>query len=191
MKMNNSTFNIQHSTLLILLILIVMGLTLLSCSDNKHPGYNYMPDMAYSVAHETYVHPDSADVMSAKIPVEGTIPRGYMPYHYKDTKEDYERAGREVKNPLPPLDDVIAEGGRLFNIYCAICHGEKGDGNGFIVANEKFPAVPPSYFEEKMLNMPEGQMFHSVTHGKNMMGSYASQLTVEERWKVITYEEHN
>jgi len=122
------------------------------------------------------------------LPVEGTIKRGFKPYNYENTNVDYERAGQEVKSPFNSYEHKMAleEGKQLYNIYCAVCHGKKGAANGTIVENGKYPP-PPSYFREDILKLPEGKMFHSVTHGKNLMGGYSSQLNQEERWKVISY----
>ena len=90
-----------------LITYICFGFVLLmvmdSCrNDPNHPGRTFMPDMAYSKAYETYSHnPNFSDSLTARTPVEGTIPRGFSPYHYAFTKEDYERAGEELKNPVP------------------------------------------------------------------------------------------
>lgn len=160
-----------------------------SCSnDRNNPGRVYMPDMFYSQAFETYAQNNFfKDSMNARMPAKGSIPRGgYMPYKYENTAEGYELAGKEVMNPLKPDSMTLTEGKRLFGIYCAICHGEKGLADGPIVASGKFPP-PPSYMSDNIKNLPEGKMFHSVTYGKNLMGSYAQQLDQEQRWKVITY----
>ncbi len=66
------------------------------------------------------------------------------------------------------------------------CHGESGQGDGGTVTNGGFPP-PPAYNGGALKNLPEGKMFHSITYGKGMMGSHASQLTKEERWKIIQY----
>src|SRR6185436_3604614 len=89
------------------------------------------------------------------------------------------------------LDTVsLGEGKRLFGIYCAICHGEDGKASGHIVVGDnvtsKFPP-PPSYFSANILNLPEGKMFFSAHYGKNLMGSYATQLDQNQMWKVIGY----
>jgi len=138
---------------------------------------------------ETYT-PTSvfADGKTAQLPVEGTIKRGFKPYNYANTNVDYERAGQEVRSPFNSYEhkNSLEEGKKLYNIYCAVCHGKKGAANGTIVENGKYPP-PPSYFREDILKLPEGKMFHSVTHGKNLMGGYSSQLNQEERWQVISY----
>ncbi|MCH8331368.1 MAG: c-type cytochrome, partial [Bacteroidetes bacterium] len=137
---------------------------------------------------------------SARLPVQGTIARGMLPEdaensidylyssHYATgTNEEYLTAGELVKNPIPRTEEVVLEGQRLFNINCSICHGDGGKGDGVIIENGKFPAPPTSYFDDLIMNMPDGQMFHSISFGKNMMGSYASQLNSTERWSVIHY----
>lgn len=180
-----------------------------SCMDNKRlPGREYMPDMAHSRAYETYAeNPILPDSTSAAKPVKGTIPvyiglpdyteaqslgvnNPYHPFHYPNTNEGYEAAGKELKNPVT-MDTVnLAEGKRLYGIYCAICHGNDGKADGHIVVGDdvtsKFPP-PPSYFSANILNLPEGKMFWVAHYGKNLMGSYATQLDQTQMWKVIGY----
>jgi mono/diheme cytochrome c family protein len=181
---------------------IVLAMTLaVSCSDiQRNPGRIYMPDMAYSRAYETYATTEEmkADLLKrgihfSNIPVPGTIKRGeLLPFLIaKDSAtadtSNY-HASREVKNPLTSMDTVEAE--RLFLVNCAICHGPKLDGNGPLYkgGDGPFPAKPADFLGgAQYLSMPEGQMFYSVTYGKNKMGSYASQLNTEQRWMVIAY----
>jgi mono/diheme cytochrome c family protein len=150
-----------------------------------------MPDMAHTKAYKTYsTNPLFADSMSALQPPEGAVPRGYEPYPYPNTKEGYEKAGEELTNPVPKNDSVLAEGKRLFNIYCAVCHGEGGEGNGpiTITSDGPFPP-PPSFTSAQLKDLPEGKIFHSMTYGKlnTQMPSYSSQLNKKERWKVTHY----
>ncbi|MBK7852526.1 MAG: cytochrome c [Bacteroidetes bacterium] len=167
-----------------------------SCSneDPKKPGYEYMPDMYRSPSYETYSsNPNFADSMTARQPVNGTIARGdaiysdmdRMPYTYPNTPEGYEQAGLELKNPLQKTEANMAEGLRLYQNYCIICHGEKGLGDGPVVL--KNGPKPPAYNSDLLKNLPEGKMFHTTEYGKNMMGSHASQLTASQRWKIIMY----
>ena len=82
------------------------------------------------------------------------------------------------------------EATRLYLIYCGICHGEKLDGQGPLWKGGEgpFPAAPRNFLTDPVVtNMAEGTMFHSVTYGKNLMGSYASQLSTEQRWMIIHY----
>jgi len=178
-----------NANLMKLSLLAIIPGFLFACNTSKdHPGYTYFPDMTYSQAYETYSeNPNYNNDMTNRRPVEGSIPRGYMPFHYANTPEDYERAGVELVNPIENSAENIAKGKYNFEIYCAICHGKSGEGNGPIVKSEKFPAVPPSYFKEPLISLPDGKMFFSIQYGKNMMGSYASQLSQSERWMIIRY----
>jgi mono/diheme cytochrome c family protein len=188
-------------TALILALFVSGSMLLTSCfRDERKPGREYIPDMAHGIAYEAYQeNPNFENGSTAGEPVEGTIPRGALPndeansidylysHHAADADSFYLSSGNLIKNPLKGTDAELAEGKRLYTINCAICHGDKGDGTGHIVETEKFPAVPTSYFDERLLNMPDGQMFHVLTYGRNLMGSYASQLNSSERWMVVAY----
>jgi mono/diheme cytochrome c family protein len=183
--MRNTTYTFSLTS-----ALMAVGFMFLlsSCNDDpKHPGYEYMPDMYRSPSYETYSpNPVFADSMTAQHPVMGTIARGKaFPYPYANTPEGYEQAGRELKNPLEKSDINMAEGVRLYGHYCVHCHGEKGMGDGTIPAGGKFPPPPP--YSGPLKDLPEGKMYHTVTYGKNLMGSHASQLDPQQRWKIIMY----
>jgi len=165
------------------------------CGDNAKPGRIYMPDMAYSRAYETYSsNPLFRDNQTNRTPVAGTIARDQvLPFHIpKDAPGDtvnYVKS-KSVPNPLPPLDSAgLAEAERLYLIYCGICHGPKLDGNGPLWKNGDgpFTAAPKNLMDPAVVSMPDGQIFYSVTYGKNKMGSYASQLSTKQRWMVIHY----
>lgn len=178
------------SKIKIILNLTFYGLLLFiitSCNDDPtKPGYEYMPDMYRSPSYETYSsNPNFGDSMTARRPVAGTIPRGFTPYPYPATAEGYEIAGKEYRNPLSPEETNIAEGKRLYQIFCVHCHGAEGKGDGSMVQNGKFP--PPPSYSGLLKDLPEGKMFHSITYGKNLMGPHATLLNPEERWKVILY----
>ncbi|MEO6637561.1 MAG: cytochrome c [Ginsengibacter sp.] len=171
-------------TLAILLITAVE-----SCDSKREPGKTYMPDMAYSRAYEAYAENNLKEhgINYIGYPVQGTIRRGDLfPYTLPDDSNGY-RKSAEIKDPLPPLDTVqMAEAQRLYNINCAICHGVNIDAQGPLATGGKIPAVANLTLAQ-YVEMPVGTMFHSVTYGKGNMGSYASQLTREQRWMVIQY----
>jgi mono/diheme cytochrome c family protein len=185
-----------------ILSLIVIAVTLaVSCSDvQRNPGRVYMPDMGYSRAYETYAMTEEqkADLLKKGIhfsntPVPGTMKRGeLLPFLIQkdaaagDTSNYH--AAREVKSPLSSMDTVEAQ--RLYLVNCGICHGPKLDGNGPLYkgGDGPFPAKPADFIGgAQYQTMPEGQMFYSVTYGKNKMGSYASQINTRQRWMVIAY----
>ena len=129
------------------------------------------------------------------MPVAGTIARGEeIPFPLaKDAPGDTTNyiAAKAVANPLPLLNDAqMEEAERQYLINCGICHGVKLNGNGPLYKDGSgpYPAKPATLVgDAKYESMPEGQMFYSITYGKNLMGSYASQLTRDQRWAIIHY----
>jgi mono/diheme cytochrome c family protein len=172
---------------------IIAGVVILSCSrTRRNTGHAYMPDMAYSVAYETYA---PAEERLSKYgahynnqPVAGTIARGDMfPNTLKNDSTGYAQSA-SVVNPLPPLSETdMLEASRLYLVNCGICHGPKLDGQGPLFTSGAFPNAPRNFMEDTMKKMPDGRMFHSVTYGKGQMGSYASQLSSKQRWMIIHY----
>ena len=77
----------------------------------------------------------------------------------------------------------LSKGKELYNIYCAVCHGSKGDGQGILMKREKFLGIP-SYADREIT---EGSTYHVLMYGKNLMGSHASQVNAEERWQISQY----
>lgn len=186
----------------ILLTLGVLAMMASCGADPESPGRTFMPDMQYSQAYEYYVkNPElGKDSLLAREPVTGSISRGLLPANsdndnnviqalrYKEFFGDSVGAynmSSSVTNPIPFSEELLKEGQALYNINCMVCHGAKGAGNGPIVENGAYPAVPA--YADRLPTITEGQMFHSITYGKNLMGSYSSQLSPEERWKVIYY----
>jgi len=160
-----------------------------SCDSKREPGKIYMPDMTYSRAFEAYAPNDlkSENINYVPRPVEGTIRRGDLfPYPLANDSAGYKMSA-DIKDPLPALDSVqMSEAQRLFNINCAICHGPKLDAQGPLATSGKIGGIANLTLKQ-YVEMPQGTMFHSITYGKNNMGSYASQLTREQRWMVIQY----
>jgi mono/diheme cytochrome c family protein len=174
---------------------LIAGVALVSCNKvRRNTGRAYMPDMAYSRAYETYASTEALqkkEVNYNAMPVEGTIARGdtLSAYPNKNDSTGYINS-KNIANPLPALSAVqFKEASRLYLIYCGICHGEKLDGNGPLWkgGDGPFPNAPKDFMADDMKKMAEGTMFHSVTYGKNNMGSYASQLSAEQRWMIIHY----
>jgi len=83
-------------------------------------------------------------------------------------------------------DKNLKQGKHLFNIYCAICHGLNGNGQGTLVKRGKFLGVP----NYKDRDITEGSIYHVIMYGRNMMGSHASQLNYKERWQIVQYVQH-
>ena len=165
------------------LILVVL-VSFASCKKDSRPNYEYMPNMYKSVGYEAY---QEADVfkgnVEAQLPAEGSIPRGYTPFEIENSTEGYELAKGTLKSTLDSTTVDYERAGKLYQIYCGICHGNKGKGQGKLVKREKILGVP-SYGDR---DITIGSIYHTIYYGKNAMGSYANQLNEEERWQVAEY----
>lgn len=181
----------------------VAGLVGCGGANGEDPGEAYMPDMYYSRAYETYGYNNvegewdslkNRGIFYNAMPVSGTIARGEsMPFHYVSQSDSARLA--ESNSFRNPLDTVMAskaslkEAERLYLVNCGICHGTALDGNGPLYnnGNGPYPVMPKSLVAPDSKAFSDGHYFHVITFGKGAMGSYASQLTPEQRWWVIKY----
>jgi len=174
---------------------IATSFILHSCgAEGDHPGYEYMPNMYRSPSYETYSeNPVFDNGISSQYNVKGTIPRGFEPFSYSSSTEDYLKAGRALSNPLTLNKKVLAEGKELYGIFCSHCHGDKGMGNGSV--NHPVYGAVPSYSDTigprrsgaTMSELKDGHIYHTIMYGLNAMGPHSSQITQEERWKIVHY----
>ena len=155
-----------------------------SCFDPSKPNYQYFPNMYESVGYKTYQESDAfPNGIQAQLPVEGSVPRGWQPYEYEDSNEGYESAKLNLKSPLVNNEENLKNGKKMYDIYCSVCHGSKGDGQGILMEREKFLGIP-SYADR---DITEGSIYHVLMHGINLMGSHAGQVNDEERWQIAQY----
>ena len=169
---------LKHISLLVLIISIT------SCFDPSKPNYQYFPNMYESVGYKTYQESDAfPNGIQAQLPVEGSVPRGWLPYEYEDSNEGYESAKLNLKSPLVNNEENLKNGKKMYDIYCSVCHGSKGDGQGILMEREKFLGIP-SYADR---DITEGSIYHVLMHGINLMGSHAGQVNDEERWQIAQY----
>ena len=171
----------------ILLLTILVG-AFSSCQKDSRPNYQYMPHMYEPVGYEAYgeyeVFPNEQEAM---LPAEGTIARGMSAYDYANTEDDYLAAKANLTSPLDSTAVDLERGKELYNIYCGICHGNKGAGQGTLAKREKILGIP-SYADAGRA-ITAGSIYHVIYYGRNSMGSYASQINEEERWQVTAYVE--
>lgn len=178
----------------ILSVFVLTSFILLTaCNDPLSPGVEYMPDMYRSPAVEVYVDYENNDTISARLAPDNSIPRGYKPFAYSSSTEDYELAGQNLKSPLKLDEKTLARGKELYTSFCAHCHGKKGKGEGSI-QNAIYGAVP-SYSDETpnrrgnraMKDLKEGHIYHTIMYGLNAMGPHSSLIREEDRWKIVAY----
>jgi cytochrome c5 len=169
-----------------------------SCNNDGGSSWEFAPNMYRSVGYEPYSQTEKNNInkngMNMRLPVPGTVSRrnyqtsfdssGRDLMIYNVPKDSIEIAERVLINPVPNNDKTLAEGKVLYNRYCQHCHGEGGEGNGLVA--DQYKGVP-NYKADAYLNMNDGHIFHVITHGKGRMWSHGSQVTPEERWKIVHY----
>ena len=127
-----------------------------------------------------------ADGRASRLPIEGTVARGT---HFLDEPFSTGMATGTTNfvamAPLTVDAALMARGKQRYEIFCAPCHGLQGDGNGVVKALGM--ATTRTLHEPRIVQMGDGEIFHVITHGRNTMGPYASQIPVEDRWTIVAY----
>jgi hypothetical protein len=173
-------------------IVIAASIVITSCKDRRSTGWEYAPNMYEHTAYDPD-QPNSQfkDGKTAQLPPAGTIPVGFKRFDYPNTRDGYDKASLEVVSLISQTPKHLAEGKVLFTTFCSPCHGVTGQGDGLVVAHG-YPA-PPSYSKGQssrggaMKDLTDGKIYHTITYGVNSMGSYASQVAPEDRWKIVMY----
>jgi hypothetical protein len=161
---------------------------LAACSGGKEPNVELMQDMMDSPAIKAQEYDESSPAhRGMRVPPEHTVPVGFKPYRFA---MDYDGA---INNPNPLAGDfspeVLVTGQKHYDIHCAVCHGEKGDGKSLV--GEKMALKPPTIYSDKVKNWKDGQIYHVIHMGQGIMGPYASHIPREEwRWAVVQYIRH-
>lgn len=170
---------------LIKILVIAVVFVAVSCNKSTAPNYQFMPNMYESAGYETYGEAAFPNGVEAQLPAEGSVARGYIPFDIENTTEGYTLAKETLTSALDSTQVDLAKGKELYDIYCGICHGNKGDGQGNLVKREKILGIPS--YDDAGRAITEGSIYHTIYYGKNAMGSYANQLKEEERWQVVSY----
>ncbi|HSK71060.1 MAG TPA: cytochrome c [Pyrinomonadaceae bacterium] len=168
-------------------------------------------DMQDTPRYEVYEKSDFfADNRASRDLPEGTVPRGFL----RDNKAFYtgkrENAGGATTSapvqtttdaagntlvtsfpdaidefPVPVTEELINRGQERYNIYCSVCHGPTGRGDGMVVRRGYYQ--PPTYHDDRLRNAPVGHFFDVITNGWGRMNSYAGQVPVADRWAIVAY----
>ena len=164
-----------------------------SCDRTRSStGWDYMPDMYYSNAYESYTpNPNFDDHLTMRSPVGGTIPREMVPFPWEKTDEDRIAAGLALVNPIEGSEENLARGGEAFRIFCSSCHGEAGDGQGYLFTSKRYPYPPASLVSDKTRALKDGEIYHTITVGYGIMGAHGSMIRPEDRWKIILHIRKN
>jgi len=170
-------------------ILLLVGISLATSAG----GYLYFNKVLYLPPFDWMVEQPRFDVQSRtdyfedghsmRVPVQGTVARGFIPYPYAlGAKAD--SIGKFLINPLLNTKATLELGKKKYLTYCSPCHGNFGNGDSRLAG--QFPN-PPTLHSDKVRNWPDGAIFHTITVGQNVMPSYQYQISRDERWAVVKY----
>jgi mono/diheme cytochrome c family protein len=138
-----------------------------------------------------------ADGVSSQLSPPGTIARGQpvettagLVYPYEDSSVYTGRVAGTTNfadnGPLAVTAQLLERGRQRFTIYCSPCHGQEADGNG-ITKKIGAMAVVANLHDKRIVEMPDGEIFHVITYGRNLMSAYGPNVPVEDRWAIIAY----
>jgi len=116
-----------------------------------------------------------------------------IPYQFGDSYDEQRRAGATLINPHESTDENLIRGKEQFEIFCAMCHGLKGAGDGHLFINKLFNAKPTALNDNYIGSKPDGEIYHIITKGSlsKLMGAHGSQVAPDDRWKIILYIRNN
>ena len=173
-------------------IAVVASVMITACNDKRSTGWEYAPNMYDHKAYDPdQVNDNFKDGKTAQVPPAGTTPIGFTRFDFPATKDGYEASSTGITNPLQANAQHLKDGKALYSAFCSPCHGANGAGDGEVTKHGFQP--PPSYATGQssrggaMKDLTDGKIYHTITYGVNNMGSYASQLSPQERWKVVMY----
>lgn len=191
------------------LFFVLLGIITASCAAGPDKtGVEYAPQMYHSVPYEQLSqvtdteagrwltssdeaapaefynsNPNNPHGMTMRKPVEGTVKRGkYLPNRIP--ADDYEAAASLLVNPTDSTAEVLKQGKDLYETFCDHCHGTKGMGDGAV--GKVYKGVT-AYTSASVIDKPGGHLYHVITHGKGRMGAHGSQISEDDRWKIVRY----
>lgn len=185
-----------------LLVVLIVGMAGFRGGMSRKPPIEVFPDMD----RQPKLRPQTpnnffADGRSSRLLVPGTVARSTP---YKNL------ANAEPQRPVYAFEDAPVNTGRIsgttnfvengpfavtqpfmergrerYQIYCSPCHSSLGDGNG--ITKKLGMAVVASLHDPRIARFPDGELFYIISNGRNLMGPYAAQISVEDRWAIIAY----
>lgn len=189
-----------------LLACVLTGVMVLAVAGLRHddgggisrrPPIELFPDMDRQPKLRPQAHNNLfADQLSSRLPVEGTVARsrpvvveGREIYPFEDNPLNTGRVPGTTNFvdslPLAVTEQLLARGQQRYTINCSPCHGAAGDGKGI---TSKYQMIAMANFHDpRLVKMPDGEIFNTITYGKNLMGAYGPNVTVTDRWAIIAY----
>ena len=180
------------------LVAVVVGIAGRRGHLSRRPPIEIIPDMN----RQFKLRPEAPDGFFAnghtsQLPPPGTIPRSQpiqgddgpvYPYENSPANTGFITGTTNFveTNPLPVTPARLWQGREQFEIYCTPCHGALGDGNGIMKKLGDMPAVA-NLHDKRIVEMTDGEIFNTITHGKGLMAAYGPTVSIKDRWAIIAY----
>lgn len=169
-----------------LITVAISGFVLTACNGGKNQtNIEVIQNMMDQVTIKSQDwDPKQGDKLQMRTPPPGTVARGHTPYKYA---ADPQGAWKQP-NPLSGnnSEEIISLGKKKYDIYCAVCHGDKGASDGLVAP--KMLVKPRVLLSPESKAYSDGRIYHAITAGVGLMGAYASQIPDEKaRWAIVNY----
>ncbi len=189
-KCDNTTMKFTRHSRVTLTALMLIAVTLVSCrgqlSDKPpvHPQQNMYFQERFNAQQE---NPFFDDNRSMRPPVAGTVARGALRENI-ELYEGIDEDGDFVDEfPVDVTRDLLYRGQDRYDIFCTMCHGGTGDGQGIIMTGQYGYVPAPSFHDARVRELPLGEIYSAIYNGVRTMPSYRSQIPVEDRWAIVAY----
>lgn len=172
------------------LILIVAVLTLAGCRGmvSEDPPIHLNRNMDFQEKFQAQeANPFFADGRAMRMPVPGTVARGMLKADTRFYTGRTESGAYITEMPIPTTREVLVRGQERYNIYCAVCHGRAGDGQGIIQTGQYGYAPPTDYHTDRIRQVEDGYLYDVIANGVRNMPGYAPQIPVADRWAIVAY----
>ena len=176
---------------------VLCALLLVGCRgmESSEPPIHPNPNMDWQESFKPQeANAFFADGAAMRKPPSGAVARGFL---REDTRfyDGRTEAGEYVERaPVPVTRTLLERGQKRYNIYCTVCHGKAGDGNGIImtgtssITGQGYGYTPaPTYHSERLRNVTDGYMYDVIANGVRNMPGYAQQIPVSDRWAIVAY----
>jgi mono/diheme cytochrome c family protein len=155
-------------------------------TDNEpiHPNLNmdYQPRYNTQETNELF-----DDGMAMRPPVPGTVAKGFLREDVRFYSGQTEEGRFVEKVPVPVTRALLERGRERYNIFCSVCHGQAGFGQGVIMTGDYGYAPAPTYHKSALRDTADGYLYDVITNGVRNMPGYAAQVPVADRWAIVAY----
>ncbi len=173
-----------------LIIALLVGGVLAGCRgmESGEPPVHPNPNMDWQPRYEEQEsNPLFADGKAMRTPPSGTVARGLLKADSRFYAGRTEAGEYVERVPMPVTRALLERGQERYNIYCAVCHGKAGDGNGIIMTGNYGYTPASTYHSERLRNVTDGYLYDVIANGIRNMPGYAQQIPVSDRWAIVTY----